>query len=159
MNYPPILDMTCGARSMWCNKKDPRILAFDCRRETYEFIDRGTIRRIEVKPDILGDYRALPFPDSTFYKVIFDPPHLYRVGETGWLFKRYGKLEKDRWKDDIRQAFAEAWRVLRPGGTLQFKFSEIQIPLAQVKELYPDQPITQTGSRRSTYVIDFFKMP
>lgn len=79
--------------------------------------------------------------------------------------KKYGKLERNQWRADVRAAFAEAWRVLRPGGTLIFKWSSIQIPLAEVKKLFPDKPVFKTGNkneddcRKSTYVISFFKMP
>lgn len=71
MELPPILDMTCGGRMMWHDKKDGRILAFDCRRERLELCDG---RIYDVDPDVVGDFRALPFPDESFYHVIFDPP-------------------------------------------------------------------------------------
>lgn len=155
---PPILDMTCGGRMMWYDKKDPRILAFDCRREIVTLTDRGKIRRYEVNPDVMGDYRALPFPDESFYHVVFAPPHLVNAGKTGWLFKKYGKLERETWREDTRKAFAEAWRVMRRGSTMLFKFCTIQVPLREVAQLYPDKPIIESGIKQ-TYFIEFFKMP
>lgn len=155
MEIPPILDMTCGGRMMWHDKKDGRILAFDCRRERLELCDG---RIYDVDPDVVGDFRALPFPDESFYHVIFDPPHLLNAGEKGWLRKKYGKLERERWRDDLRRAFAEAWRVMKPGATMQFKWCTEQVPLREVAAMFPDKPITKTGTHK-TYLIHFFKMP
>ncbi|EEV8855239.1 class I SAM-dependent methyltransferase, partial [Escherichia coli] len=33
---------------------------------------------------------------------------------------KYGRLNKDAWRDDSRQRFKEAFRVLRPHGVLIF---------------------------------------
>lgn len=140
---------------MWCEKEDARILSFDCRRECIELCDGRTYK---IAPDVVGDFRALPFPDEAFYHVIFDPPHLVRAGENAWIRQKYGILDKETWRSDLLTAFAEAWRVLKPGGTLQFKWSTEQIPLIEVKRLYPDAPITQTGTHK-TYLILFFKTP
>lgn len=30
------------------------------------------------------DFRALPYPDESFYLVAFDPPHLVRAGRKSW---------------------------------------------------------------------------
>ncbi|HEJ0969168.1 TPA: class I SAM-dependent methyltransferase, partial [Escherichia coli] len=49
-----------------------------------------------------------------------DPPHLERVGDNAWMGKKYGRLNKDAWRDDLRQRFKEAFRVLRPHGVLIF---------------------------------------
>ncbi|EAC1275102.1 class I SAM-dependent methyltransferase, partial [Escherichia coli] len=47
-------------------------------------------------------------------------PHLERVGDNAWMGKKYGRLNKDAWRDDLRQRFKEAFRVLRPHGVLIF---------------------------------------
>lgn len=57
----------------WFDKSDSRVLFGDVRDESWELCDG---RRFEVKPDMLMDYRDLPFPDETFRMVVLDPPHL-----------------------------------------------------------------------------------
>ncbi|EOU5211855.1 hypothetical protein ACOCTW_004579, partial [Escherichia coli] len=37
-----------------------------------------------------------------------------------YAYKKYGRLNKDAWRDDSRQRFKEAFRVLRPHGVLIF---------------------------------------
>ena len=46
----------------------------------------------------------------------------YLSGQGGYeyLGKKYGRLNKDAWRDDSRQRFKEAFRVLRPHGVLIF---------------------------------------
>mgnify|MGYP003630680920 CR=1 FL=1 len=96
----------------------------DLRRESITVTDRshgrenGT-RTLQIEPDAQMDFRALPFPDSSFLLVSFDPPHLERAGPRSWLAAKYGKLGND-WREDLRQGFAECLRVLKPGGTLVF---------------------------------------
>lgn len=72
--------------------------------------------------------------------VVFDPPHLHTAGQKSWLAAKYGKLG-DNWRDDLRLGFAECFRVLRPGGTLIFKWNETQVPLKEVLALTPHKPL------------------
>lgn len=53
----------------------------DIRKEILTCKDRGLEREIEIKPDIVADFRDMPFTDATFDLVIFDPPHLIRAGK------------------------------------------------------------------------------
>jgi SAM-dependent methyltransferase len=41
----------------------------------------------------------------------------------------------------LRLGFAECFRVLRPGGTLIFKWNETQVPLKEVLALTPHKPL------------------
>jgi len=91
-----------------------------------------------------------------FNLVVFDPPHLLRAGETGWLFAKYGRLN-DTWKEDLRQGFAECWRCLRNGGTLIFKWNEEQIPISEVLKLAPAKPLLGNRSGKKTHWIVFYK--
>lgn len=79
-----------------------------------------------------------------------------RVGETGWLFAKYGRLEPT-WRDDIKQGFIECFRCLRPGGTLIFKWNEDQIPVSEIIKLSPVKPILGNRSGKKTHWIVFFK--
>lgn len=109
--------------------------------------------------DIIADFRALPFADNTFAQVVFDPPHLDRIGENAWMKKKYGALDKKTWPDDIRAGFAEAFRVLRPHGTLIFKWNETQIPVSKVIALTDQKPTIwqRTGKSDKTHWILFLK--
>ena len=73
--------------------------------------------------------------------VVFDPPHLVRAGENSWLAQKYGKLNKETWRDDLKQGFNECFRVLEPGGFLIFKWNEDQVKVTEVARLFPVQPL------------------
>lgn len=88
----------------------------------------------------ISAFRALPFADGTFHIVAFDPPHLEKAGPRSWLAAKYGKLGPD-WREDIRQGFAECFRVLAPNGTLVFKWNETQVKVSEVLALTQHQPL------------------
>ena len=93
-------------------------------------------RTLSINPDVMGDFRYMPFENDSFNLVVFDPPHLVKAGKRSWLALKYGVLNQ-RWQDDLRQGFDEIFRVLKPNGLLIFKWSEIQIPIADVLKLTP----------------------
>ena len=112
-------------------------------------------RSLTVKPDVLGDFRKIPYEDETFYLVVFDPPHLINAGDTSWLAKKYGKLNND-WENDLSKGFDECMRVLKPNGTLIFKWNEEQITLKQVLKTTSYQPLF--GQKRGkTHWLVFMK--
>lgn len=159
---PPVLDPCCGGRMMWFDPSDQRCLFGDQRNETLIVTDRthredGT-RVVHVHPDALLDFRALPFADNSFPLVVFDPPHLVRAGRHSWLAAKYGKLGAD-WRDDLRAGFAECFRVLRPYGTLIFKWSEVQVATRDVLALTPHKPLFghKSGKRAGTHWMTFLK--
>jgi hypothetical protein len=68
---------------------------------------------IEVAPDRLMDFRKLDLPDESFSLVVFDPPHiLKRGGKNSWMKEKYGELDRNRWRHDLRARFAELFRVV-----------------------------------------------
>lgn len=162
-NGLPALDPTAGTRSMWLDKHDPRALFGDIRTEQITVTDQshgraGGTRTLTIAPDVQLDFRALPFADQTFRLVVFDPPHLVNAGKRSWLAARYGVLSGD-WRDDLRAGFAECFRVLKPGGTLVFKWSEVQIPTRDVLALTPERPLFghPSGKRAGTHWLVFLK--
>lgn len=162
MTTPTVLDPCCGSRMMWFDKADPRATFGDRRCETITVTDRthredGT-RTLQIEPDTLMDFRALPFPDGTFRLIAFDPPHLVRAGPKSWLAAKYGKLGAD-WRDDLRAGFAECFRVLKDEGVLVFKWNETQVPVRDVLALTPHRPLFGQVSGRSglTHWLTFMK--
>ena len=152
-NYPLVLDASCGSRMFWFDKSNPYVLFMDKRAEEHTLCDGRTL---EIAPDVIADFRFMPYMDNTFFHVVFDPPHLIRVGKESWLCKKYGKLGEN-WREDIRRGFAECFRVLRPCGTLIFKWNEEQIKLSEILKLTPYKPLY--GNRRSkTHWIVFMKI-
>ncbi len=112
-------------------------------------------RKLDIEPDIIGDFRNIPFDDNTFNIVVFDPPHLLKVGESSWMAKKYGKLS-DSWPTDLQQGFDECMRVLKPNGTLIFKWNEQQIKLKEILKLIDYKPLF--GNKRSdTHWLVFMK--
>ena len=160
---PLILDPCCGSRMMWFDRGHPDVLFGDQRSETLTVTDRshgkqdGT-RTLRIAPDVRMDFRALPYPDDSFYLVAFDPPHLVRAGPKSWLAAKYGKLGES-WRDDLRAWFAECFRVLRPHGTLVFKWNETQIKVREVLELAPHRPLfgNTAGKKNGTHWLVFMK--
>ncbi len=157
MTMPPVLDPASGSRMFYFDKADERVLFGDIRSESHILCDG---RALDVNPDALMDFRDLPFPDDTFTVVIFDPPHLSRAGN-GWQAKKYGRLDRDTWRDDLTAGFAECFRVLRPGGVLIFKWNETQIPVSQILALTPERPLVghRVGKQMNTHWITFIKEP
>lgn len=123
----------------WLNKQNPAAVFQDIRQASLGHISLRPSHSIE--PDIIGDYRNMPhFKDNSFPHIVWDPPHLLQAGLNGWQAKKYGILNSDTWREDLRQGFIEIWRVLKPEGTLIFKWNEQQIKRQEVLALFPVQP-------------------
>ncbi len=160
MAFPAVLDACCGSRMMWFDRKDPRALFIDKRQATYAK-DRGTEATkgrspIVVAPDLMADFTDMPFPDDTFSMVVFDPPHIRDVNEGSTTFACFGSLPND-WAAMLRKGFSECFRVLRPRGTLVFKWAENDIPLREVLELTAEAPLFGHRSGRFTHWCVFMK--
>lgn len=121
-----VLDATTGGKHIWHEEMTDA--------DHVVFADRRVVDELELQPswqcdpDVLCDFRRLPFEDETFDLVCFDPPH--RVNEdgmeqlTGVVLRKYGALRAETWQGDLRAGFDELWRVLRPGGTLTMKWAD-----------------------------------
>lgn len=153
MTDKKILDVCCGARMFWFDKNNKNTIYMD-NRNTNEVLCDG--RKLTVAPDIIADFRDIPFANETFNLVIFDPPHLFRVGENSWLAKKYGKLDANTWKNDISKGFNECMRVLKKDGILIFKWNEEQIKLKEILTCFDRTPLF--GNKRSkTHWLVFMK--
>ena len=150
-----ILDVCCGGRMFYFNKNDERVLFCDNRKFETTLCDG---RKFEVSPDVVCDFTALPFDDNTYQIVVFDPPHLETLNETAYMAIKYGRLEGD-WRAMLRKGFAECFRVLKPNGTLIFKWNETDIKVSEVLALTDKKPIFGhiSGKRSNTHWICFIK--
>jgi len=151
-----ILDPCCGSRMFHFDRQNQNVVYGDIRTESHILCDG---RSLEVAPDIEMDFRDMPFPDDSFHVVVFDPPHLIRVGDKSWLALKYGKLNQD-WREDLAKGFSECFRVLKPNGTLIFKWNETQIKVSEVLALTDQKPFIghPSGKRANTHWICFMKM-
>lgn len=160
---PRVLDPCCGSRMMWFDRQHPDVVFGDRRSEVLTVTDRshghtnGT-RTLCIEPDVLLDFRDLPYADGAFSLVAFDPPHVVRAGPKSWLAAKYGKLGSD-WRDDLRQGFSECFRVLAANGVLVFKWNETQIKVREVLELAPAKPLfgNTSGKKAGTHWYVFIK--
>lgn len=158
LKLPPILDASCGGRMMWFDKQNPLALYVDKRQMEPKNLCDG--RMFEIKPDMLADFTQLPFPDNSFYLVVFDPPHLTKVNDDAYLAIKFSKLHDD-WRDVLRNGFNECMRVLKPNGTLIFKWSDFEIPTADVISAIGQKPLFghRSGRKMKTHWMTFMKLP
>ncbi|MBO7670186.1 MAG: methyltransferase domain-containing protein [Oscillospiraceae bacterium] len=160
LNGKKILDVTCGARSIWFNKNHPNALYCDQREFDDEFLcgKNPSLRKLRVHPDIVCDFTKLPFKDNTFALVVFDPPHLVNANKTAWLVKEYGSLDEN-WPKMLHDGFAECMRVLKPDGVLIFKWSEVHIPSGEVWKAIGQKPLFghHSGKKSMTFWGCFMK--
>ena len=158
MSNKPIIDVCCGSKMFWFDKNNPNVEFCDNREVPYHEYYRN--RYIEIKPDTVCDFTALPFPDKTFKLVVFDPPHLTWAGPKSWTRLKYGCLEEN-WPAMIHDGFAECMRVLDDYGVLIFKWSEVQIPLKKVLEAIGKEhkPLFghRSGKNMNTHWMAFMK--
>lgn len=156
MEKKPILDACCGSRMFWYDKDNPNVVFMDKRDEVCVLTDGQTV---VVHPDIVGDFTAMPFPDKSFKLVVFDPPHLVRVGKASNLYKKYGKL--DDWRKELRRGIDECYRVLDDYGVLIFKWAETQLKVKTIIDAVGRQPLF--GQKRigggKTVWLAFMKFP
>lgn len=139
-----ILDAACGSRMFWMDKHNQNVEFMD-NRQCFEELPTGHV--INVNPTVVGDFRNMPFANNSFYMVVWDPPHFIHAGKTSWLTKKYGTLNQDTWQDDLSKGFNECMRVLKPNGTLIFKWNTYQIPMSKVLNCFSQSPLF--GDKRS----------
>jgi SAM-dependent methyltransferase len=113
-----ILDVTANNRRMWQGVS---------RSADVMFADIDP----NVRPNVVADFRALPFAADTFDVVVFDPPHLPAAAASaksnGGMVQRYGLKHAPR-ADNVSAIFSpfltEAHRILRPDGLIFAKLKD-----------------------------------
>jgi len=153
-----ILDACCGSRMFWFNKKQPNTIFMDNREYDKGHIDNRPNR--ELHPDMIADFRAMPFEDESFKLVVMDPPHLFGKKDSCRMIKTYGHLTKETWKEDIKKGFDECMRVLEPNGILIFKWSDASIKRKELLEVLEQEPLFghPNGSKIPTHWFCFMKI-
>lgn len=105
------LEACCGHRREWHREKP--------RRTTF-----GDLL-IDVRPEVVLDFKALPFREDSFDVIFFDPPHLIRSEKWNQLSDRYlhfGHWETRRqWEEALDAVNSEFARVARSGAVLHVK--------------------------------------
>ncbi|MDH6355455.1 23S rRNA G2069 N7-methylase RlmK/C1962 C5-methylase RlmI [Dysgonomonas sp. PH5-45] len=150
-----ILDACCGSKMFWFDKSNPDVLFADNRRENHILCDG---RYLEVNPDVIMDFTDMPIDDEVFNLVVFDPPHLIKLGKNSWMAKKYGVLP-DNWPRIIHDGFNECMRVLKPDGILIFKWNEHQVSIKDVLKAINKQPLFghRSGRQSKTIWMAFMK--
>lgn len=113
-----ILDATANRRRIWQG------VEWDGERV---FMDIDAT----MEPDVVGDFRAMPFPADSFDVIVFDPPHLPVAAASAESSEQYVRdygLARSSHGDNISDCFApflaEAHRVLRPEGLVFAKLKD-----------------------------------
>jgi hypothetical protein len=152
-NSHRILDCTCGGRSIWTdgNKHRDDTVYTDMRQEPPGFYGHEG-RTYAVQPDVLADYRRLPFAADTFELAVYDPPHITRADGmqqlSGHILKKYGALHAETWQQDLHDAVTELFRVLTDQGTLVFKFADATQDWTDVIAQLPVDPLFGTTTKK-----------
>lgn len=101
-------------------------------------LDMSQFRKVTVR----GDFTSLPFKNDSFDTVLFDPPHTIDTRNTllGTLepntglgphlgaFKYGCYRSVDQLRKGVYKGATEAYRVLKPGGVMIFKWSNSEKP-------------------------------
>jgi hypothetical protein len=98
------LDVTYGNGSFWDGTTHAHVTGLDINP------DRA--------PDVVGDFRALPFADGSFDVCVFDPPYHTDMGrgKASVMGSRFGTFATlPELKEAVEQGCREAWRVARLG--------------------------------------------
>lgn len=156
-----ILDACCGGRMFWYHKTNDNALFMDIREVEKGAFENNWNPGWCIQPDVVADFRRMPFPDNHFKMVVFDPPHLYSGSMKSVINKKYGLLNRDTWKQDIKQGFDECWRVLETFGVLIFKWNEANINGRQIVKILNHTPLFGdfTGKSGNTIWMTFMKLP
>lgn len=150
-----ILDPCCGSKMFWFDKNREDVMYCDKRTESHILCDGRTLN---IAPDLEIDFTDMPFEDESFYLIVFDPPHMTSLGANSWMAKKYGRLTGN-WQDDIRKGFNECMRVLKPNGTLIFKWNESDVKVSDLLNIIDAKPLFghTTGRQAKTIWMTFFK--
>ncbi len=151
-----ILDASCGSRMFWFDRLHENTIYADVRNEEHVLCDG---RDLKINPDVQMDFRYMPFESESFKLIVWDPPHLIKLGKNSWMAKKYGRLN-ETWQEDLRAGFKECYRVLEDKGVLIFKWNERDIKIKEILALSNQKPLFGHTTRKNgeTIWIVFMKL-
>lgn len=144
-----IIDVCCGSKMFWFDKKNPNVIFNDIRKEKHILCDG---RKLNIEPDTTMDFRDMDYKNNTFNLVIFDPPHLTKLGKNSWMAKKYGVLDKN-WREDIKKGFDECMRILKKDGILIFKWNTRDISIKEIIEVIEKNPLFGHTTKKGGHTI------
>ena len=113
-----ILDACCGPKMMYkgLHKQfsQDEIIFMDIRKGHF-FYDLEKKRPVNIEPDIMADLKHLPFRDSVFSLIMFDPPH-GDFSIKSFFCNIYGSLRPQEYITLLIWANIEFARVLKDDG-------------------------------------------
>ena len=129
LHYKPpparVLDCTCGYKHFWDD------LWSIVNTKTLWGEDGYEVIFSDIRPlgHIVADYRYLPFKESVFDVIVYDPPWTDMIdgvsGYKKWLKgDRFGDLTKPIDEDDIRQFVKQAYLLTKSDGIVIFKIQD-----------------------------------
>lgn len=150
-----VIDVCCGSKMFWFDKNNPLVVFQDKRNLKTELCDG---RSLIIAPDVIADFTKMPWSDEQFKMVVFDPPHLNKIGDDAWMALKYGKLPAD-FITLLTDGFKECFRVLQQDGVLIFKWNESQIKTSEILKCSQYNPMFGhiSGKRADTHWICFIK--
>ena len=150
-----ILDACCGGKTFWFDKNHENALFIDRRQEQHKLNYKRNRQEIKIEPDIVCDFKNMPFDDEQFNLVVFAPPHA-KFNKSSIMYKKYGTLDDD-FKEDLKKGFEECFRVLKKHGTLIFKWAESGIKVDEILNVVKQKPLFGHRTTRTTIWIAFMK--
>ena len=154
-----ILDATAGFRGIWFGKNHPLVTFLDKRSGKYYYMSKsGKKKCTEIKPDIVCEWKDIDYPDNTFDMIVFDPPHIIQDANCNMIVD-YGNLSKDTWRNDLKIAFKQLFRILKPNGVFILKWNECNKPIDNIIKLCPYRALfgTRTGLNNKNIWLTFVK--
>jgi len=151
-----VLDATAGLRKLWIGRDASKVVFVDVRRD--------------VLPDVLASNEFLPFRDGVFERVEYDPPHVTGVKKydaywfTGFGLRFGGWPSESRLLKNMYVVNTEFKRVLRPGGTLFVKWTDIPDQpgvnflvkmFTNFLEVSREERISRSGSKNRVWFVTF----
>ena len=160
-----ILDASCGPKTIWYQKKHPFVTFMDIRKETINTLQLGNKlvckRSIKIDPDVVADWKDIPFGDDWFDMVIFDPPHIVQknITKPSQIKLKYGYFLESNYKTILKDGIAELFRVLKSEGVFIFKWCETSKKVDEILKLFPYRPMfgTRTGQANKNHWIVFIQ--
>ena len=79
------------------------------------------------------------------------------AGRKSFTYQKYGSLDKDNWRTDLKKGFDECMRVLDIHGVLIFKWNELRVNVNEILDVFQVQPLFghKSGKANKTHWMAF----